>query len=335
MKKFVLSVLLFFLPVLLLVINYLLLTINRQCSGDLGKMAKVFFEKGYHDSFDVTPDSVMVQDIDISDLPDSTFIMCFGDSFSNQRPYCYLQPVAEHFGTPVVNVLYNLECGPEEAALGFIANAPESKMPEIMIVECVERYCVPILFWLDTSNPKSLIQLQKGKKHSTSTQKKSLDKEIVSYYQYRLGVESNNTVVSKLNRQCFTAKGDEDNLYSYNEDTAHYSEEYIAGAIKKLQQLHHLATKRNIKLIYMVAPNKSTLYAPYTTEPNNFFCLLNEKSPFDTLPYVYNPMQTLRPLAEKGVKDIYYADDTHWTPTTAKLAGEELTKQIINLYITL
>lgn len=331
MKKLVLSVFLFFLPVLLLVINYALLSINRECSGDLGKMAKIFFEKGYHDRFNVTPDSVMVKDIEVSDLPDSTVIMCFGDSFSNRRPYCFLQPVAEYFGIPIANVLYNLDLAPEEAALGFIMNAPPSKLPKIMIVECVERYCIPFLFWLDTANSPSFEQLQKGKKHSTSTQKKSFDKEIMSYYQYRLGVKDNNIIKTKINRQCFTAKDDEDNLFSYYEDTINYSDKFIFGAIHKLNQLHQYASERNITLVYMVAPNKSTLYAPYTTKQNNFFSILDSNSPFDTLPYVFNPMRTLRPLANKGKIDIYYADDTHWTPSTAKLVGKELTKLIFNL----
>lgn len=331
MKKFVFAICLFFLPVLLLVFNYLLLSVNRDCSGDLGKMAKVFFEKGYHDRFDVTPDSVMVKDIEISDLPDSTLILCFGDSFSNRRPYCFLQPVTEYFGVPIANVLYNLDLAPEEAALGFIMNAPQSKLPKIMIVECAERYCIPRLYWLDSTNPPSFKDLQKGKKHSTSTQKKSFDKEIMSYYQYRLGIKDNKTVKSKLNRQCFSAKDDEDNLFSYYEDTIHYSEEFISGAINKLNQLHYIASEYNITLFYVIAPNKSTIYAPYTTEPNNFFSILYNNSPFDTLPYVYNPARTLRPLVEKGVKDIYYADDTHWTPATAKLVGEELTKKNFNL----
>ena len=49
MKKFVISILLFFLPIILLVANYLTLSSVRECSGDLGKMAKFFFEKGYHE----------------------------------------------------------------------------------------------------------------------------------------------------------------------------------------------------------------------------------------------------------------------------------------------
>lgn len=334
MKKFVITVCLFFLPVLLLVVNYSLLSITRERSGDLSKMAKVFFEKGYHNRFDITPDSVMIQDIEISELPDSSVIICFGDSFSNRRPYCYLQPVAEYYRKTIVNALYNLDCNPFEAALGFITKAPQSKLPKIMIVECVERNSIPCLYWLDTANPPTMEYLKKGKKHSTSTQKKAFDKEIMSYYQFRLGITDNNTIKTKLNRPYFTARNDGDNLYSYYEDTIHYSKEYIAGAIQKMSQLHQLASEHNITLVYMIAPNKSTLYAPYSVDNNNFFTILENGSPFDTIPYVYNPMKTLRPLADKGNKDIYYADDTHWTPATAKIVGEELTNIILKQLTT-
>ena len=333
MKKFVISILLFFLPIILLVANYLTLSSVRECSGDLGKMAKFFFEKGYHEKFSITPDSVKVQDIEIKNLPNSPKILCFGDSFSNKRPLCFLQPVAEHFGTNIINVLYNLNFSPEDAAIGFLSNAPLSQMPEIMIVECVERYCIPKLYWLDTDNPPSLEQLQKGKKHSTSTQKKSIDKEILLYYQYRLGKE-NNTICTRLDRQCFTAEGNEEELFSYYEDTVHYSDEYISGAAQKLEKLHQLATVRNVTLIYMIAPNKSTLYTPYCIGPTNFFSILNNNTTFDTIPYVFNPLSKLRQFADNGVKDIYYADDTHWTPATAQIIGTQLTSKIIKLLTT-
>lgn len=62
--------------------------------------------------------------------------------------------------------------------------------------------------------------------------------------------------------------------------------------------------------------------------------ILNNDSTFDTIPYVYNPLSKLRQLSDNGVKDIYYADDTHWTPATAQIIGKQLTSIITKLLKT-
>ena len=302
-------------------------------SGDLGFLDKTFFEKGYHDKQLFFPDSIFFEDVDFSEIPDSTFIICFGDSFSKSRPYPFQQSMGEQFKTRIINVLYNLDYYPEDVAVAFLSNAPQNKMPQYLIVESVERECVPRLYNLDFVTPVSLVKLHEGKKNIGSAPKTKLDREISEYYKKKLGMNCY-SVKSYLNRPMFSNKSGENVLLSYSGDTVHFSADYLSGAIKKLEKLHQLAKKRNVKLIYMIAPNKSTLYNPYCIDENNFFIVLNTKSQFDTLPYVYNPLRILRPLAEKGVKDIYYADDTHWTPTTAKIVGEGLANIILKQLTT-
>jgi hypothetical protein len=142
---------------------------------------------------------------------------------------------------------------------------------------------------------------------------------------------NNNSVFSKLNKICFTSKGNENELYSYYEDTNHYKDVFIDFTAKKLFQLYKLAEVRNVKLLYVVAPNKSSLYSTYTDNKDLYFTLENTPA-FDTIPFYFNPIQLLRKLDEKGEKDIYFCDDTHWTSKTAKVIGEYLTKIIINNY---
>lgn len=330
MKRFIVNNLIFFTPILIPVLFYLLLFATRECSGDIGLMAKFFFEKKYHTKLQISPDTLFVQNIEIQEIPDSSFIICFGDSFAQQKPYSFLQQLGIHYRKPIINVLYNLDYSPIDAAIGFIVNAHKSKIPQLLIVESIERSCCVRLSKNDTSHPLSLEILSSGNKHSTSSPLQSLDKEIVSFYKLRLGWNSN-IVLSKLNKLCFTAKGNENVLYSYFEDTVHYNGDFINDAAFKLRQLHQLAEVRNIKLIYVVAPNKSTLYAPYTDNKELYFTIENTPA-FDTLPFYFNPIKILRKLDEKGEKDIYFCDDTHWTSKTAKLVGEKLTEKIIELY---
>lgn len=330
MKRFVLKVLLFSMPILVPGIFYFVLFLTRENSGDIGSMAKIFFEKGYHNKLDIDPDPLFAQDIEIQDLPDSSTILCFGDSFSAQRPFPYLQPLGEYCNKKITNVLYNVDISPEDAALGFLANAPQAKMPKIIIVESIERSVAARLFWIDTSYPLSMEQIQKGKKHRSGTPKKSFCKELTLFYKFRLGWD-NKIVSVKLNKPCFSSKGNECKLYSYYEDTIHYSKEFIDSAANKLCQLRRIAQKRNIELIYIAVPNKSTLYAPYSDNRNKYFTI-EDNPAFDTLPFYFNPIKILRELDEKGEKDIYYSDDTHWTPKTAKTVGEALIDKIIKQY---
>ncbi len=330
MIRFVKKTLIFFTPILIPVIYYLLLYTTRERSGDIGSMAKIFFEKGYHNKLEIKPDSLHVQDFEIQDIPDNPTILCFGDSFSKQKPYSYLQPLGKYYNRTIINVLYNLDNSPEEAAVGFLINAHESKIPQIIIVESVERYCPKGLSKIDTTQPYSLEHLSKGKKYTTNIPQKSIDKEILLFYKLRIGW-NNNVVFSKLNKQCFTSKGKEDDLYSYYEDTNHFKNEDIDNAANKLCQLYKLAESRNVKLIYMVAPNKSSLYSPYTEKKDIYYTLENNPA-FDTLPFYFNPIKLLRKLDEKGEKDIYFCDDTHWTSKTAKEVGESLIKIIVDNY---
>lgn len=330
MKIFIKKTLIFFIPVFLPVLYYLIQLTTREGSGDIGTMAKLFFEKGYHNNLEINPDTLLVQNIEIQDVPDSTTILCFGDSFSQQKPFSYLQPLSEHYNKPIINVLYNIDYSPEEAATGFLVNAPKSQKPQIIIVESVERSCPVRLSKLDTTRNYPLEQLSQGKKQTTNTPLQSIDKEIILFYKLRLGW-NNKTVFSKLNKPCFTSKGNEDELYSYYEDTNHYNDYNIECAANKLCQLYELAESRNVKLIYVIAPNKSSLYAPYTDNKNRYFTIENNPA-FDTLAFYFNPIKLLRELEKKGEKDIYFCDDTHWTSKTAKVVGDNLTKMIIDKY---
>lgn len=328
MRRFATRVLLFLLPAILLVSNYFLLTIRHEHSGDLGGMEMLFVEKGYHARLGMTPETLYVNDVDIERLPDSLVALCFGDSFSNRHPYSYLQPIGERLGAPVTNVLYNLDFAPEEAALGFLTNAPMEQMPQIIIVESVERDFIPRTFWLDFDNPPTIDQLQSGKKHFGTAPRKRIEIEIAGYYKKRLGMNMQ-SMRTRLDKDFFSARGKEDVLMSYYKDTIHYPTEYYSGVVENLERLRDIALKRGVGLVYMAAPNKSTVYSPYIVGEDPFYTALATDETFDTLPFMLNPIGALRAMAERGVKDIYYYDDTHWSPAIAKAVGEMLSDLII------
>jgi len=324
MRKFIINISLFFLPVALLLMNYMLLLVFRENVGDLATLGKIFYEKGYHEKFKIDDSArCFVCDVPIDKIPESAVAVCFGDSFSRQS-HSYLQNVGQSLGEIVYNVTFSGDKSPEDAALSFLESDIHPK-PEYLIVESCERYCIPRLYWLDFDNVATIKEIRDNEEKTDKRKNviKSFSNNFVAYYRRKVGIDDDKVLVSRLDRRFFTAEDKEDLLISYFEDTIHYSPQYIDGATQKLGQLNDMAKKQGVALFYLVAPNKSTLYAPYVKGDVIFSVLLRNNSPFDTIPYVFNPLKVLGPDVDNGQKDIYYSDDSHWTPQTANIVGTE------------
>ena len=54
---------------------------------------------------------------------------------------------------------------------------------------------------------------------------------------------------------------------------------------------------------------------------------------YDDNPYFVNTKDILLKKARQGVTDLYYADDTHWSPIGAKIVAEEIARRIDSLGI--
>ena len=108
------------------------------------------------------------------------------------------------------------------------------------------------------------------------------------------------------------------NLSSYNKDN-------IALINNNLNRLQKVLQKKNIKLYFMPVVDKYNLYSKY---------ILNNKYKENVFFELFRPLQKdyilidtksiLRELTDKGVKDVYYSDDTHW----GFKASEEIFTQI-------
>jgi len=103
----------------------------------------------------------------------------------------------------------------------------------------------------------------------------------------------------------------------------------IVECNKNLEIIRQMLSKRKMKLVVMVCPDKYDLYYPYIVEKGElgeprFF------SYFNSLPKTYTYLNVFDSLSVKlpFVKDVYYYDDTHWSPATAKWVGGELVKMV-------
>ena len=159
MRKFTLKALLFLSPLLLPVLYYLLLIIRMEQSGDLGRMAHIFFEKGYHDRLNhpEKEHNNMIRDIAYNDIPDNPSIICFGDSFSDPDfgDSRWLMAAGEILNDSIYNINFHSLFDPINDVFAFLTHSPDCKLPSTIIMECVERQCVPLLADMDYDNPPS------------------------------------------------------------------------------------------------------------------------------------------------------------------------------------
>lgn len=146
---------------------------------------------------------------------------------------------------------------------------------------------------------------------------------------------SNNAYISnvhkvKLTEELFTL-GDRDLLFYHNDLTRidWNSRKNLSVVNDNLNILAKYLKKLDIKLVFMPAVNKYDLYSsfiknnPYTIDQffPNFRDLKKEYIFIDTKGILLEKLK-------KGVKDIFYIDDSHWSGIASNLVSEEIIHQI-------
>lgn len=330
MKKIVIRLIIFLIPFVLLATNYLLIIHTKERSGDLGRVGNRYFEKGYHAKLSPVIEEKYVKDIPVDSLPDSIYILCVGDSFSNKL--LSVQRWNEYAGEKLNQQIVNIppsNLSPANIILSYLSLCPDDRLPEIIIMETIEREAIPILSSLDFNNPENLDSIKYMPEDVFGIPPYSY-RNAIEYYQRKLGMNLH-LVYSDLKEPVFSAKGDESKLICYYQDTTHFSNKQVQMAYDKLEQLHNLAERRGVQLFYLICPNKSNVYWPYINENDKrmYYNVLDRTSTFDTIPYVYSPLKMLRGIVSQGEKDVFYCDDTHWPPKTAKIVGEEMADFIL------
>ena len=322
MKKLIIRLIIFSIPFVFLVLNYWLITLTKDRSGDLGRVGHRFFEKNYHGKLSPNVDEQFVKDVFIDSLPDSVFILSVGDSFSNKL--LSVQRWNEYFGKVFNQQIINIppcDKSPANIVLSILTEYPDNRLPQVILMETVEREAIPILSALNFKHNESLNNIKYLPKNSFGISTDFLH-NVIEFYQRQLGMNVH-LVFSDLNKPVFSSKGDESKLICYYQDTSHFSNKEVKMAVDNLKRLHKLAEYRGVQLFYLICPNKANVYWPYITEKDKkkYYNILDCTSTFDTLQFVFSPLQMLRNKVSQGEKDVFYCDDSHWPPKTAKNVG--------------
>jgi hypothetical protein len=146
-------------------------------------------------------------------------------------------------------------------------------------------------------------------------------------YNFSENAIDSNCYITKLNKNMFSVQ-DQTSLLFYKHTVKYnksISDEKINTLNDNIKELASILKRKNIKLYFMPAVDKFNLYSKYIINnkygESDFFEQLRE------LPKEYTLIDTkaiLQKEVDNGVKDIFYADDTHWNYKASEAIAKSL-----------
>ena len=138
----------------------------------------------------------------------------------------------------------------------------------------------------------------------------------IKYYIKGYGKLNSSVYIEKLNKDLFTSKSSS-KLAFYHEDIKKLSletKENIELLNHNFNNLADILESKGIKLIFMPAVDKYNLYRPYIISNNYSESIFFEYLSTLDKKYIFiNTKEILSKNLENSERDIFYADDTHWS----------------------
>lgn len=270
-------------------------------------------------------------------------IITVGDSFSNGgagglNPY-YQDYIATNYNKIVMNIKPLDSQGYIETILILSNSGILNELGvKVIILESVEREVLrkysKTINW-DVYKDKEYIYKNLSKKNYDNNISRPFFINNLNYnsllynllYKYDDNAFFSKVYKTQLSKELFTAI-DSETLLFFNDDLSSLSSYDISNISlinDNLNRLQRELKKKNIKLYFMPVVDKYNLYSKYIInndyKENIFFELLRNLQKDYVL---IDTKSILRELTDKGVKDVFYSDDTHW----GFKASEEIFKQV-------
>lgn len=349
MKKLILRSLWYVTPVVLIYV-FTICKYNLNV-GDLLRMGYVpELNSSYRNQF-ASFDSLPVRFDELQFLPKKKHyrVLTIGDSFTGQGNRGYKNQLAQK--ESVLNVS-GVSWSPFES-LSLLINSDffEHYQIDYVVLQSVERALPDRIETLDTNKILLFEDLEKKMNALTEEDKRierqaTLEKKahehlffsnqslkfvwntMKFFFSSKTELENGIQKVT-LNRDLFTVNNRsllflKDDLlsvrYNQKKENAEKLNDYLNAFTQKLKE-------KNSQLIYMTAPDKYDIYQKYIKDKSFPRPLFFEN--FRELEKQYHYIDTQEILAKRvkaGEKDVYYFDDTHWSPKSAKIIAEEILK---------
>jgi hypothetical protein len=267
-------------------------------------------------------------------------VLTIGDSFSEQDSYGYKNYLSKNDSISLLYYDRFLHENPIETLFGVVnGNLLDSIQIDYIILQSIERILVKRAIQTDTSkvilidslNKFFTIEKLKSKKliHADKLFSNVMLKFALNNAAYLINDHAykSETYKVKTTKQLFSVNKNE--LLFYFEDLQYVGNNANDKSLNilnnELNILSEKLKKRGIKLIFLPSPDKFDIYYPYIENKEKYPAPVFFEN-FNKLKKDYLYVDTKRILSEaiKVQKDIYYYDDTHWTPYASILLANEL-----------
>lgn len=304
--------------------------IYPSISGDIGKLGQIPFGQEYIQQVNENypHERLMVQAISPADSITASLIT-IGDSFSQQEERGYGQFLAEIINRDIQNIYYPQT--PEQTLVQLLYH---NKIPPkaTVILEVVERCMFWRLNWIDYQDTTQVVKREEPEVVKTSQDNKRILQNAMQFLKKSVGIQQP-IVNYTISQDLFSHPSRSRRLYIYNSRWDHdgdlhftsLTEKDIYYAYQNMYTLHQLAESHGVNLIILIAADKYDVYEPFITSKH----LRNPA--LDACPdesWIINTKSLLQTQAYAGTKDLYYVNDTHWSPVGAKLVAEEIYRRL-------
>ena len=333
MKKFLIKLSYTVLPVFLLLfglVAYVTLYISPRATGDLGYLAYIPFD--CQEDAPGEMEELLFEDIRQTDSLRNVHVdvLTVGDSFSKMGRFGYQNYLAAQ-DVSVANCTRELYENPFQYAYNILnMGLVDSTNISVMVVQVGERYLVSRSEEFDI-NKVDMHELDP--EPSSSSGGSVNDWSLLrarDFLMYRLHWSPVYKVT--LDKDFFNNK-EPRSLYFYCGDITNgvnIGEASRQKVLEVFQILTRKAEERGIALILMIPVDKYDMYQDHIVDnpyPRKTY-IEDAHEIFGDTPNVLLCKYLLTPLIEKGEKDVFLFDDSHWSIKAAEIVGKELSKRV-------
>jgi hypothetical protein len=345
MKNFIKKTLFFLAPILLLLIVTEMF--YHTDKGDLIRFGYIFDTGTYYDNVKASGKVVPSRYTPFSRLniesQNKFTLLTIGDSFSERGKYGYKNYLANAENVSVLHIDRSLSKNQLQTLIA-LSNGDffEKIKVNYVILQIVERGVIKLNENITFEKTLNIGELQKEGEtkilNSNQHHKYNLFSDRIFkiplvnlLYIFDDNPKYSSTYKVKTNKKYFTGKNDK--LLFVNEDIQNLSYnndfEAIDSFNKTLSTLHQKLKTKGVQLIFLPAPDKYSIYYNAISEKEKYPKPLFFEY-FNTLPKEYCYLNTYEIITKliNTEKDVYYYDDTHWTPRTSEFIAEKLTEKI-------
>ena len=335
MKKFLFKLSFTVFPVMLFIIGcmtYLSVYVSPNVSGDIGKLGMIPFGHEYNRFLEQNylKETLFKTVKQESICEVQTDVLTIGDSFS-QQGICGYQNYLAHKNIKVVNCFDNVTDNPLQIAYDLLErDIVNHKLTKVLIVECGERTIEGRFKSFNPNISRKEQQQQPVRVNEPETANNSNDWSVSrarDFILYRIGID--NPIYKATLRHDYFTSNEPNVLYFYNEEIEKGHCLKVSTATKMMEvykMLQDKAKERGVKLFLMIAVDKYDLYQDYIVDNQYPQKTINEdiERVLPDTPELILTKKYLVPLVEKGEKDVFMFNDTHWSYKASEVVANEI-----------